>query len=169
MSEKKILAAAVRASGDHAAAKTVWIRYPLLERIATAFAKYVGLESVDSNGGPLLVTALKRALTAVSQLEDEDDLARAAFVNALLDHSIDVFAQLAVIETPSGGIQWMPFASSLPEFVSKHPDATLTVTRKAPSVTAEMARLFMIMKILPSSLLDEESLNEFLNPATQAA
>lgn len=168
MSDKKILAAAVRATGEHAAAKVIWARYPLLERIATAYARYVGMESVDALGGSLLVAAVKHALHDVQQHEN-DDVARAAFVNALLEHSSDVFSQLAVVETDSGGVQWMPFACGLPEFVSKYPDGQLTVTRKPCAISSEMARMFMIMKILPSSLLDEESLQEFLNPVALAA
>jgi len=168
MSDKKILAAAVRATGEHAAAKVIWARYPLLERIATAYARYVGMESVDALGGSLLVAAVKRALHDVQQHEN-DDVARAAFVNALLDHSSDVFSQLAVVETESGGVQWMPFACGLPEFVSNYPDGELTVTRKPCAIGSDMARMFMIMKILPSTLLDEESLREFLNPVAVAA
>ena len=168
MSDKKILAGAVRATGEHAAAKVIWARYPLLERIATAFAKYVGNECVNAMGDPLLVSAVKRALTEVQQHEN-DDVARAAFVNAILDYSCDVFSQLVVAETESGGVQWMPFASGLPGFLEKYPDAEVSVTRKECALSSEMARMFMIMKILPSTLLDEESLKEFLNPAADQA
>jgi hypothetical protein len=166
MNDKKALAMAVKATNDQATAKLTWIRHPLLERIATAFARYVGMESIDADGNPLLVTALKHALRDIREHEENDDAARAAFVNALLHYSTDVFAQLAVVEQPSGGVQWMPFAGGLLEFMSGHNGAPVTVTRKPTTVAPDMARVFMIMKILPSSMFDEQSLNAFLKPST---
>lgn len=169
MNDKKVLAAAVKAIGEHSLARIVWARYPLLERISTAYAKYIGSESVDADGKPLLETVLKHAFAELGQHPDDDDAARAAFINAVLSYSSDVFAQLAIVDTPSGEVQWMPFACGLMDFMASHPGSAVTVTRRESAFNADMARMFVMMKILPSSLLDETSLNELLHPAPQVA
>jgi hypothetical protein len=161
--EKKILADAVKATGDQATAKVVWIQYPLLEQIATSFAGYVGINSIDADGKPLLVTVMKKALAEFSQREDNEDSARAAFVNAILEFSCDVFAQDVVVETRQGEIAWMPFASGLVPFLAQLPNATPVVLRKECQIAPMLARTFMMTKIIPSTMLDQRSLSELFN------
>lgn len=167
--EKKILADAVKATGEQAAAKVVWIQHPLLEQIAMSFAGYVGMESVDATGKPLLVTAIKKALAEFSQRESDEDAARAAFVNTLLEFSCDVFAQDIVVDTCQGEISWMPFASGLTSFLSQLPNAVPEVARKDCEIAPILARTFMMTKIIPSTMLDQRSLSELFNGAEMAA
>jgi len=161
--EKKILTDAVKATGDQAIAKVVWIQHPLLEQIAMSFAGYVGMESIDEAGKPLLVTAVKKALAEFSQREDNVEAARAAFVNTLLEFSCDVFAQDIVVDTRQGEIAWMPFASSLTAFLAALPDGVPSVTRNVCQIVPMLARTFMMTKIIPSSMLDQRSLSELFN------
>lgn len=161
--EKKILADAVKATGDQAVAKVVWLQQPLLEQIAMGFAGYVGMESIDAEGKPLLVTAIKKALAEFSQREENEEAARAAFVNTLLEFSCDVFAQDVVVETRQGEIAWMPFASGLTAFLAQLPGATPTVARKECQIAPMLARTFMMTKIIPSTMLDQRSLSELFN------
>lgn len=163
MNEKKILADAVKATGDQATAKVVWIQHPLLEQIAMSFAGYIGLESIDSSGKPLLVTAVKKALAEFAQREEDEDAARAAFVNTLLEFSCDVFAQDIVVETRQGEIEWTPFASGLSEFLAQLQNAKPTVQRKECQIAPMLARTFMMTKIIPSTMLDQRSLSELFN------
>ncbi|UTY55883.1 hypothetical protein [Massilia sp. erpn] len=169
MNEKKILTVAVKETGDQAAAKVIWIQYPLLEQIATSFAGYVGMESIDASGKPLLVTAIRKALAEFRQREDDEDAARAAFVNALLEYSCDVFAQDIVVETPQGEIEWSQFAGGLMAFLAQLPHAIPTVTRKECLIAPMLARTFMMTKIIPSSVLDQRSLSELFNGAEMLA
>ena len=169
MNEKKILADAVKATGDQAVAKVVWIQQPLLEQIAMAFAGYVGMASVDAAGKPLLVTVIKKALAEFSEREDDENAARAAFVNTILEFSCDVFAQDIVVETPGGEISWMPFASGLSTFLAQLPGAAPQVARKECQLAPMLARTFMMTKIIPSTMLDERSLSELFNGAAMAA
>lgn len=161
--EKKILADAVKATGDQASAKVVWIQHPLLEQIAMSFAGYVGMHSLDAVGKPLLVTAVKKALAEFTQHDGDDDAARAAFVNALLEFSCDVFAQDIVVETRQGEIAWMQFASDLTSFLAQVPNAVPVVTRKDCQIAPMLARTFMMTKIIPSTMLDQRSLSELFN------
>lgn len=163
MNEKKILADAVKATGDQATAKVVWIQHPLLEQIAMSFAGYVGMESIDEAGKPLLVTAVKKALAEFVQREDDEDAARAAFVNAILEFSCDVFAQDIVVETRQGEIEWTPFASGLSAFLAQLQNAKPTVHRKECQIAPMLARTFMMTKIIPSTMLDQRSLSELFN------
>jgi hypothetical protein len=161
--EKKILADAVKSTGDQATAKVVWIQHPLLEQIAMSFAGYVGMESIDESGRPLLVTAIKKALIEFRQREDNEEAARAAFVHTLLEFSCDVFAQDIVVETRQGEIAWMPFASGLLPFLAQLPNVTPTVARKECQIAPALARTFMMTKIIPSTMLDQRSLSELFN------
>lgn len=163
MNEKKILADAVKATGDQATAKVVWIQHPLLEQIAMSFGGYVGMESIDAAGKPLLVTAVKKALAEFVQREEDEDAARAAFVNALLEYSCDVFAQDIVVETRQGEIEWTPFASGLSTFLAQLQNAKPTVKRKECQIAPMLARTFMMTKIIPSTMLDQRSLSELFN------
>ena len=163
MNGKKILASATKATGDQAVAKVVWIQHPLLEAIATSFAEYVGMESIDADGKPLIVTALKKALAEFGLREYDEQAARAAFVNTLLEHSCDVFAQDIVIETPQGEVAWMQFACGLGEFLAKQPNVAPIVSRKECQIPPMIARTFMMTKVIPSTMLDQDSLNELLN------
>lgn len=169
MNEKKILAVAVKETGDQAVAKVVWVQYPLLEQIAMSFAGYVGMESIDADGKPLLVTAIKKALAEFALREEDEVAARAAFVNTLLEFSCDVFAQDVVVETRQGEIAWMPFASDLTAFLAQVPNVKPTVTRKPCQIAPMLARTFMMTKIIPSSLLDQASLAELFNGAEMVA
>jgi hypothetical protein len=169
VNEKKILAAAIKESGEHATAKGVWIQYPLLEQIAMGFAAYVGVESVDEAGKPLLVTAVKKALAEFKEREHDEEAARAAFVNALLEFSCDVFAQEIVVETAQGAVEWMPFASGLMSFLSQIPNGKPTVTRKECLIAPMLARTFLMTKIIPSTMLDQRSLSELFNGAEMVA
>jgi len=169
VNEKKILAAAVKEAGDQATAKVVWVQYPLLEQIAMSFAGYVGMESIDADGKPLLVTAIKKALAEFTQREEDEVAARAAFVNTLLEFSCDVFAQDVVVETRQGEIAWMPFASDLAAFLAQVPNVKPIVTRKPCQIAPMLARTFMMTKIIPSSMLDQNSLAELFNGAELVA
>lgn len=169
MNEKKILAVAVKEAGDQATAKVVWVQYPLLEQIAMTFAGYVGMESIDADGTPLLVTAIKKALAEFTLREEDEVAARAAFVNTLLEFSCDVFAQDVVVETREGEIAWMPFASDLTAFLAQVRNVKPTVMRKPCQIAPMLARTFMMTKIIPSSLLDQDSLAELFNGAEMVA
>ena len=170
MNEKKILAAAIKASGEQAAAKSVWIQYPLLEQIAMAFAGYVGMESIDASGKALLVTIIKSALEAFMEREHNEEAARAAFVHAILEGSCDVFAQEIVVEAENGSaIEWQAFAGSLSSFLAAVPNGKITVTRKECEIAPVLARTFMMTKIIPNTMLDQRSLTELFNGAEMAA
>lgn len=161
--DKKILTSAVKEAGEHAQAKVVWVMQPLLEQMAQAFASYVGMQSLDSAGKPLLVSAMKNALQTYTSNEDNERVAIAAFVNSLLSNSRDVFSQQIVVETNRGDIVWSPFASGLTEFLDAHPDATITSKRIECTIPESITKTFMMTKIIPSTLLDQSSLAELFN------
>lgn len=168
MNEKKILATAVKAAGEHSKAKVLWVIQPLLEQMAMAFAGYVGMEALDSGGRPLLVTAVKNAIGAFNAHGDDEQAARAAFVRSLLDNCQDVFSQLVVVETQRGAIAWTPFASGLTDFLALHEGGRVEVSRQPCRIPEQIARTFLMTKIIPSTLLDQDSLAELFNDAPMA-
>ncbi|RJG14487.1 hypothetical protein [Massilia cavernae] len=115
-----------------------------------AFASYVGMQSIGKHNQPLLVGAIKRALAAYETYEESPRAARAAFVHSLLSNSQEVFSQQIIVETPRGAIAWMPFASSVTEFLDHYPGAEVEVER--------ITNAFLMTKIIPPSLLDQASL-----------
>jgi hypothetical protein len=163
MNEKKILESAVKAAGEHAYAKVLWVMQPLLETMALKFADYVGPHSITESKRPLLATAMKQALRSYAAVEDNEVKARAAFVKALLDYSQEVFAQQLVVDTPRGSICWNPFSCGAMEFANSHPDSVPTPGRQQCRIPEAIARTFMMTKIIPSSLLDNDSLSELLD------
>lgn len=163
MDEKKyLLTEAVKAAGEQSKAKHLWVVDPMIENIAMAFAEYVGMHSLDASNKPLLVGAIKRALTAYEQYEESPRAARAAFVRSLLANSQEVFAQQIIVETPRGAIAWQPFASSLTEFLSHYPKAEVEVERQECKIAEPITNMFLMTKIIPSSLLDQASLAELI-------
>jgi hypothetical protein len=163
MNEKKILESAVKAAGEHAYAKVLWVMHPLLETMALRFAAYVGPHAITDSGKLLLPSALKQALRSFSAWEDNEQKARAAFVRSLLDCSDDVFAQRLVIATPRGDICWNPFSCGAMEFVETYGNAEPKASRQACKIGAAITRTFMMMQIIPAALLDNDSLSELLD------
>jgi hypothetical protein len=167
MDQKKLLAEAVKAAGEHSKAKHLWVVDPMIENIAMAFAEYVGMESIDANKQPLLVGALKRALAAHEQYEHSPRAGRAAFVRSLLSNSQEVFSQQIIVETPRGAIAWMPFASSVTEFLGHYPGAEVEVERQECRIAEPITSTFLMTKIIPPSLLDQASLAELIGDPNQ--
>lgn len=162
MDKKQILAEAVKAAGEQTKVKQLWVVDPMIENIAMSFAEYVGMKSLDEAGNPLLVSAIKKAIGAYDQFEHSQRAARAAFVRSLLSHSQDVFSQLVVVETPRGAIAWMPFASSVTEFLAMYPGAEVEVERQECKIAEPITSTFLMTKIIPSALLDQASLAELI-------
>lgn len=162
MDEKKLLAEAVKAAGEQSKAKHLWVLDPMIENIAMSFAGYVGMQSVDANNKPLLVGAIKRALAAYEAYGESPRAARAAFVRSLLSNSQEVFSQQIIVETPRGAIAWMPFASSVTEFLSHYPGAEVEVERQECRIAEPITNTFLMTKIIPPSLLDQASLSELI-------
>lgn len=160
---KNTLTAATKEAGEFAKAKIVWLVHPLLEQLALAFTAYVGMESQTENGKPLIVVAMKNALTMYHKHEDDERAAIAAFVDSLLDNSKDVFAQQIVVATPKGHIVWSPFAGGLDQFLEAYPNAEVTVRRQECKIGESIAKTFMMTKIIPHTLLDQASLAELFN------
>ena len=169
MDNKKLLAEAVAAAGEQSKAKQLWVIDPMIENIASAFAGYVGMVSLDKDGKALLVGAIKRALDEHEAYEDSPRAARAAFVRSLLSNSQEVFAQQVIVETPRGAIVWMPFVSSVSEFLQHYPGAEVEVERQECQIAESITSTFLMTKIIPPSLLDQTSLAELIGDPSQLA
>jgi hypothetical protein len=167
MDKKQILAEAVKAAGEQTKAKHLWVVDPMIENIAMSYAEYIGMCSKDQTGACLLVTSIKEAIAAYDQYENSQRAARAAFVRSLLSRSQDVFAQLVIVETPRGAIAWMPFASSVSEFLALYPGAEVEVERQECKIPEAIASTFLMTKIIPSALLDQASLAELIGDPNQ--
>lgn len=167
MEKKQLLAEAVKAAGEQSKAKHLWVIDPMIENIAMAFAEYVGMQSIGQDNKPLLVGATKQAIAAYDTYEDSPRAARAAFVRSLLSHSQEVFAQQIIVETPRGAIAWMPFASSVTEFLSHYPGAEVEVERQECKIAEPITSTFLMTKIIPPSLLDQASLSELIGDPNQ--
>lgn len=160
----KILNEAVKSVGLLSQAKVIFLMDPLLEQMATQFAEYVGTQSLASNNKPLLSVAVKEAITNYNALgEDNPKQAFSAFVRTLIDQGAEVFAQRIYVKTDQGEIMWSPFVSSVTEFLSKYPNAEIVAERGESKFALELSKTFMMTKIIPVSLLDQESLSEILN------
>lgn len=167
MDKKQLLADAVKAAGEQTKAKHLWVVDPMIENIAMSFAEYIGMCSIDEQGKPLLVTAIKKAIAAHDQYEESHRAARAAFVRCLLEYSQDVFAQQVIVETPRGAIAWMPFASSVSEFLAHYPGAPVEVERQPCKIAEPITSTFLMTKIIPTALLDQASLAELIGDPNQ--
>ena len=167
MDKKQLLAEAVKAAGEQSKAKHLWVVDAMIENIAMSFAEYVGMCSIDASGKPLLVGAVKRALDAYAEYEDSPRAARAAFVRSLLANSQEVFSQQIIVATPRGDIAWMPFASSVTEFLSHYPQAEVDVERQECRIAEPLASTFIMTKIIPPALLDQASLAELIGDPNQ--
>lgn len=162
MEKINILAEAIKKAGEATKAKHIWVVDPMIESIMTAFANYVGMQTLAANGEPLVVVAVRRAFAAFQEYEGFERAARAAFVRSLLSHSKEMFSQLVVAETPRGGIAWMPFACSLTEFLQMYPGVEIDVIRTECKIDESITRTFLMTKIIPAALLDQASLAELL-------
>lgn len=166
--EKKLLNEAIKQVGLHAQARTLWLIHPLLEQMSTSFAEYVGMESLTDTGKPLLPFAMSDAFKKYKEAAGPDENLKAgvsAFVRSLLDKSGDLFSQQIVAQTDRGDIVWSPFVSGLTEFLAAYPGATVTASRIECKIAPSIATVLLMTKIIPNSLLDQESLNELLNDA----
>jgi hypothetical protein len=169
MDKKQLLAEAVKAAGEQSKAKQLWVIDPMIENIAMAFAEYVGMVSVGQDGKPLLVGAIKRAMDAYEGFENSPRAARAAFVRSLLANSQEVFAQQVIVETPRGDIAWMPFVSSVTDFLAQYAGAQVDVERQECKMAEPITSTFLMTKIIPASLLDQASLAELIGDPNQLA
>jgi hypothetical protein len=166
MNDKKILQEAIKKTGLLSQAKIAWVVHPILEGLAIKFAGYVGSHAVTQSGKPLLEQSIKEAFDNYKHANDasEDDNAVVrSFARCLLNHSIEVFSQQLVVDTPSGDLMWMPFVCGANEFVSKFPsDAKISCTWVQSRISYNIAIGFMMTKLLPPALLDNDSLAELL-------
>jgi len=169
MDKKQLLAEAVQAAGEQSKAKQLWVLDPMIENIAMSFAEYVGMVSRDADGAALLVGAIKRAMDAYESFENSPRAARAAFVRSLLANSQEVFAQQVIVETPRGDIAWMPFVSSVTEFLGLYPGAEVGVERQECKIAEPITSTFLMTKIIPAALLDQASLAELIGDPNQLA
>jgi hypothetical protein len=169
MDKKQLLAEAVKLAGEQSKAKQLWVMDSMIENIATAFAEYVGMVSIGQNGEPLLVRAIKQAIDAYESYENSPRAGRAAFVRSLLSNSQEVFAQVVVVSTPRGDIAWMPFVSSVTEFLAHYPGAAVDVERQECRIAEPITSTFLMTKIIPASLLDQASLAELIGDPNQLA
>ena len=169
MDKKQLLAEAVKVAGEQSKAKQLWVMDSMIEDIAMSFAEYVGMVSIDESGKPLLVGAVKRAMAAYESYENSPRAARAAFVRSLLSNSQDVFAQQVYVVTPRGDIAWMPFASSVTDFLAHYPGAEVDVERQECKIAEPITSTFLMTKIIPASLLDQASLAELIGDPNQLA
>lgn len=167
MEKKQLLIEAIKAAGEQSKAKQLWVMDPMIENIAGAFAEYVGLMSIDQDKKPLLVGAIKRAMREYENYEDSPRAARAAFVRSLLGNSQDVFSQQIIVETPGGDIVWMPFSSSVTEFMKHYPGSALEVNRQECKIPEQICSTFLMTKIIPPELLDHASLAELIGDPKQ--
>lgn len=169
MDKKQLLAEAVKAAGEQSKAKQLWVIDPMIENIAMTFAEYVGMVSIGQDGKPLLVGAIKRAMDAYEAYENSPRAARAAFVRSLLANSQEVFAQQVIVATPRGDIAWMPFVSSVSDFLAHYPGAEVDVERQECKIAEPITNTFLMTKIIPASLLDQASLAELIGDPNQLA
>jgi len=166
MTVKKVLLQAIKEAGLLSQSKVAWVVNPLLEEIAMKFAGYVGPHAVTAQGKNLLQHSLKQAFAKYQQAEDEeqgDSTAMRNFARTLVESSTGVFSQQMTVSTPGGDLIWMPFVCGAIEFLSKFPaDAAVTCTWVESRISHNIASAFMMTKILPASLLDQDSLVELL-------
>ena len=162
--DNKFITEAVKAAGLLSHAKVVWVRHPLLSQVAQDFANYVGDKTIAENGKPLINVAIKAALQKYEQAggADEREKATMAFLTSILTSSIEVFAQQLTVKVKNGEYAWSPFTGSAVDFLNAYPDAEVNIERKEMSVLDSLALVFMMTKILPSSLLEKEQMTELL-------
>lgn len=164
MNEKKILLDAIKNAGLLTQTKFIWLVNPLLEDMALKFANYVGPYSLTKSGKSLLGYCLKQA---VSQHKKENDrsgdvqAAAGAFARVLINHSQDVFSQQLVVETSSGDIVWSPFVCGADKFINKWAEYPMRNSRIESNISVSISSAFLMIQIMPHSLLDNESLAEF--------
>lgn len=167
MDKKQLLTEAVKAAGEQSKAKQLWVIDPMIENIAAAFAEYIGMVSIDEERKPLLVSAISRAMAAYESYEDSPKAARAAFVRSILGNSQEVFSQQVIVETPGGAIMWMPFVSSVTEFLKLYPKSEIEVERQGCKIPEQICSTFLMTKIIPAALLDHASLAELIGDPKQ--
>lgn len=164
--DKNYLSEAIKKTGLSAQVKTVWLYHPLLEQMASEFASYVCMHTLAANGQSLLCVALKDALSKYKAAGEDEKEAVASFTRSLIAHSAEVFAQQVVVTTDRGDVAWSPFVCSLHDFLASYPEANVTAKRVETKIQPSIAKTFMMTKIIPHSLLDQNSLSELLNDET---
>jgi hypothetical protein len=164
MNDKKTLNDALDAVGLTAQAKVIWIQHPLLALIANKFALYVGPYAQTENGQSLLQEALKEAFAYCK--EDADiphEQLPSHFARVLRDRGREIFAQDLVVDVNGTEYGWVPFVCGAVEFVNKFPGATVTNKRVESRISDEVALGFVLLKILPESMLTQDALGELFN------
>lgn len=164
--EKEVLNQVIRELGLVSKAKVIWIMQPILEEIAIKFAGYVGQYAVCENGQPLLQSVFGEAFSkhkAELDATENNQAAQTIFIKTLVSRSKEVFAQQLLASTAQGDVEWNPLVCGATSFIAQFPDAIFTNTRVAPKVDASIAVTFMLIKILPTSMLDKETIAEMFN------
>jgi len=172
MNDKQILADAIKKLGLLTQTKLIWITHPILELLATKFAGYVGPFSKASNGNSLLEAGLKDAIRSFQEEQHangNDSVAIGRFVKSIINSAVEVFSQRMVVETSSGDILWHPFVCSAADFIAKYQNLNISTTRAESNVPESIAFAFMMVKIIPLSMLDKDSLAELLNTFDEKA
>lgn len=166
MNDKKILNAAIKTAGLQSIARKIWTHHPLLENMVTSLVNYTGTHAQCANGSSLLIFAIENAFSSYQEAMDkgaQENTAIGDYVRSLLKSSTQVFCQRIVIETGRGEVLWAPFVCSLLEFITQHPGGEISVTTKKSNISDAIATAFMMTKIIPHSLLDNESLSELFD------
>lgn len=166
MTPKQLLTEAIKKTGMQGQEKNIWILHPLLEQMALKLADYIGLQAIDAEGNPLLVSALKKAAKEYSHNVDSgmnEETAMAGFIRSLLDSGTFVFNQEIAVETASGAILWQPFAGSLTSFIDGHKSEKITAAVRPAAIKKSIATAFVSMWLAPAELLNTELWTEILN------
>lgn len=167
MNAKKLLNDAAKDIGLHAQVRSILTDEPLLEVMTISLLEYTGTESIAKSGIPLFNEAILQAVNAYMKAveNDQPQSARGSFIRLLLATSTEVFEQHIVVSTPNGDILWPPVVCGLPEFLAKYPGREITVHRRPSNISKAFETTFMMTKIIPHALLDNESLAELFDEA----
>lgn len=167
MNAKKILNDAAKEIGQHVQVRSILTDEPLLEEMTLALLEYTGTECIAKSGLPLFNEALLQGVNAYTKAVENDQpaCARGSFIRLLLATGTEIFEQLIVVSTPNGDILWSPFVEGLPEFLAKYPGREITVRRRPSNISKGLETTFVMTKIIPHALLDNESLAELFDEA----
>lgn len=157
MDAKRMLDRVVKQAGILSHAKVVWIVYPLLEQIASAYVEFVNVSSKTQTNRPLAQHVIKNAILRYINAQENGVRPDTAFVGALLDSGKDVFSQQVVVEMPDGDVLWSPFECGLSDFLRQHADRGIRISYNPTNIRPEISRVFLMLKIMPASLLMNEA------------
>lgn len=160
LSSKKTLVEIVKDAGLLQLTKKVWREHPLLEQMSITLADFIGTRAEDSDGLPLIRSAIVGAVSSYQEhdCEDEDrNLAVIGYMQALIRNAVQVFNQVIIVETDDGSVRWMPWDGPFSEFQERHNGRDFTVVQRPATFARPIAIAIILLKVVPFSLLETAS------------